>query len=340
MDVLYIPQLDEPGAAGDGSVTRYRLLRRTPVDGKVCLTDAAVTRVEVAGSDPLKVVMPPSVKGLARDFFLRLVITSEEMPEIVFAAPSGETVSFEDSEEGVLECAVGVNVFAFTETEDGVFAVSRKQHDIMLTVAFDPCEGVVGETEREFRLGALYGTLPAPVRQGYTFLGWFTEEEGGVAVTSASTCKSTVARLYAHWEVYVDPYCPSVCEAGNLVFTSDGNAVWRRDDAVFASAPASVRSGAVTDSQRSSLYANVVTGGRIAFKWRVSSEENYDKLAFLVDGTEKANISGSVDWQARSFDIPAGTHKLEWRYYKDGSDTQGSDCGWIDDVVWTSVEGA
>lgn len=47
-----------------------------------------------------------------------------------------------------------------------------------------------------------YGTLPTPVRKGYTFKGWYTAKSGGSKVTSASTVKITKGKtqtLYARW---------------------------------------------------------------------------------------------------------------------------------------------
>ena len=35
-----------------------------------------------------------------------------------------------------------------------------------------------------------------------------------------------------------------------------------------------------------------------------------------------------------------GSHTVEWRYDKDGSVSDGDDCGWIDDVVWAPEGGA
>ena len=97
----------------------------------VNVTDRAVTRVEIAtDGGPLKLVVPPEVKGAVRDFFVRLVITSDEIPEVTFSAPTGETISFEDVDEDVFRCEVGVNVFAFTETDAGIFIVNRKMIDI------------------------------------------------------------------------------------------------------------------------------------------------------------------------------------------------------------------
>lgn len=140
MDVLYIPQLDEIGTGGEGeggggsgggTAARYRILRRVPEDGVVVLTDRAVTRVDIAtDGGSLRLVVPPEAKGTARDFFVRLVITADEIPEVIFAAPTGEAISFEDVDDDVFKCETGVNVFAFTETDAGIFIVNRKQIDI------------------------------------------------------------------------------------------------------------------------------------------------------------------------------------------------------------------
>ena len=43
------------------------------------------------------------------------------------------------------------------------------------------------------------GTLPTPVRSGYTFLGWFTAATGGAKVTSATLIDKNMT-LYAHWQ--------------------------------------------------------------------------------------------------------------------------------------------
>ncbi len=44
-----------------------------------------------------------------------------------------------------------------------------------------------------------YGTLMTPVREGYDFLGWYTEPTGGTKITSDSTYPASDQTLYAHW---------------------------------------------------------------------------------------------------------------------------------------------
>lgn len=37
---------------------------------------------------------------------------------------------------------------------------------------------------------------------------------------------------------------------------------------------------------------------------------------------------------AQIFDIGSGLHTLRWSYIKDGVETHGADCGWVDEVIW------
>ena len=298
------------------------------------LTDRAVTRVELTANDPLRIVVPPLVKSAVRDFFVRLVITADEIPEVTFAAPTGETISFEDVDEDVFKCEVGVNVFAFTETDQGIFIVNRKQVDIDQEVEFDPCGGDLEKTKHTFKLGAQYGTLPRPTMVGMVFQGWFTEAEGGVKVEATDRCKTGVTKLHAQGEVYVDPFVDYICPAKNLTFFSEGESPW------FVDGDGAARSGAIGDNGSTSLTTTVLGAGTLAFRWRTSSEGRYDCLRVRLDGTEASSISGESGWLDFSLTVGgAGSHTVEWAYTKDGSVSDGEDCGWIDDVSWTPAEG-
>ena len=49
--------------------------------------------------------------------------------------------------------------------------------------------------------GDYFGELPAPVLEGYNFLGWYTSRMGGTKITSDSKMESeSDVYLYAHWE--------------------------------------------------------------------------------------------------------------------------------------------
>lgn len=121
-----------------------------------------------------------------------------------------------------------------------------------------------------------------------------------------------------------------------LAFGTDGNASWFVQSDEFHSGRSAARSGAVGDGEASRLTTEVSGEGTLSFWWKVSSEQGYDKLAVSVDGTESANISGERGWVQKTISVTGnGTHTVVWTYRKDGSVSGGSDCGWMDQVVWT-----
>ena len=68
------------------------------------------------------------------------------------------------------------------------------------TVTFDANEGTVTPAEKTVTYGSHYGELPTPTREGYTFAGWFTEQNGGTQVTKETVVKTVADHtLYAHW---------------------------------------------------------------------------------------------------------------------------------------------
>ena len=68
------------------------------------------------------------------------------------------------------------------------------------TVTFDANGGIVPIASKEVVKGNTYGELPQPVREGYTFSGWFTSADGGEQVNESTVVALTENRtLYAHW---------------------------------------------------------------------------------------------------------------------------------------------
>ncbi len=87
-----------------------------------------------------------------------------------------------------------------TGTEVTVYAGwTEKVYDITL----DPGEnGVVADTSYTVKFGTAYGDLPTPTKDGHTFIGWFTQPEGGEQVTSGVLVETDVVHtLYAHYSV-------------------------------------------------------------------------------------------------------------------------------------------
>jgi hypothetical protein len=75
---------------------------------------------------------------------------------------------------------------------------------------------------------------------------------------------------------------------------------------------------------------------QVSLRLGVSAREDF--LEFVVDGVRQDSISGTSEWQKKVFSITgSSTHTLQWQYTKDGSDSYGSDCGWVDYVQWPTM---
>ena len=96
-----------------------------------------------------------------------------------------------------------------------------------------------------------------------------------------------------------------------------------------------MKSGAISHSQQTELSLTYEAGANdsIAFYYKVSSESGWDKLYFYIDNTEMGVWSGTVDWTRAQYPVTTGTHTFKWKYQKDSSVSNGSDCAWIDFVI-------
>ena len=95
-----------------------------------------------------------------------------------------------------------------------------------------------------------------------------------------------------------------------------------------------VRSGAIGNNGTTTLILVHEAGSNdtISFYYKVSSENGWDKLHFFIDNQEKNDWSGSIGWTKASYLVSEGRHTYKWTYTKDGSQSSGSDCAWIDYV--------
>ncbi len=174
-------------------------------------------------------------------------------------------------------------------------------------------------------------------RPGFVFAGWAKTAGGAVAYSDRQTVRNlsngAAVWLYAVWRS--DPSNPattlSFC---GLSFVTDSKAPWTRTS--FDGISALVSAG-IGDGEKSTLYLTVTGPGTISFKMRTNSEPGKDMLRFSHPGGSLSKSGGSdyLGWENESFSIPSGTHVLTWTYEKDASGSQGSDCGWIADVVWS-----
>ena len=124
-----------------------------------------------------------------------------------------------------------------------------------------------------------------------------------------------------------------------LLWFSGGAENWQLDNT-----EAAIVSGNITDDQESSVMLTFNGSGSLSFDWAVSSEENtdtpdepYDALYLIVDGEQRAFISGEVDYTTVTIDdLAAGDHQIVWLYQKDELTSAGKDKGYLKNVSFTS----
>jgi hypothetical protein len=122
----------------------------------------------------------------------------------------------------------------------------------------------------------------------------------------------------------------------SLSFTTDGDAGWFSQTAMAFFDGDAAQSGEIVDEQESLIQTTVDGAGTLSFYWKVSSEVGYDYLEFYIDGVLQDRISGSVDWEQKTYSVAdPGVSVLDWRYVKDKGVNSGSDSGWLDFVEWS-----
>ncbi|MBO4415193.1 MAG: leucine-rich repeat protein [Lachnospiraceae bacterium] len=68
------------------------------------------------------------------------------------------------------------------------------------TVKFDANGGKASQKSKDICEGAYFGPMPVPVRDGYTFDGWYTAKTGGKKITAYRKAREIGnITLYAHW---------------------------------------------------------------------------------------------------------------------------------------------
>lgn len=119
-------------------------------------------------------------------------------------------------------------------------------------------------------------------------------------------------------------------DAEEFPWSTGGNAQWFPQEVISFDGLHSAQSGKINHRQNTWIEASVIGPVAVRFRWKVSSEKDYDVLAFSIDGRRVAAVSGEVDWEERIVAVPAGLRKLRWEYIKDASISAGEDTAWLD----------
>ncbi|MBE9480414.1 MAG: T9SS type A sorting domain-containing protein [Bacteroidetes bacterium] len=118
-----------------------------------------------------------------------------------------------------------------------------------------------------------------------------------------------------------------------------GNAPWIISNTGQYEGEYCAKSGQIGNNASSEMYIvfDVIADGNISFYRKVSSEANYDYLKFYIDNTMMGEWSGEESWAEVNYPVNAGTHTFRWVYEKDIFVTGGSDCAWVDYIVFPPV---
>ena len=90
-----------------------------------------------------------------------------------------------------------------------------------------PETGTWAAADRKVTRGEAPDSLPTPVREGYTFLGWYTAAEGGERITTQTPINESTLRVYAHWMKNIsDTPVQTVSWGGHVYELYDNAVMW------------------------------------------------------------------------------------------------------------------
>ncbi len=316
--------------AGTGTVSHYRV-----PDGVEVIRDGAFTRYHTLKT----VTLPESLRTIGEDAFkectaLTTVTCAErglvEIQAYAFNDCAALTsINFPKTLETIGEyafCETGLQVITLPATVKTLGGSAFRECDSLKTVAF------LGE--------------PPTVTGSYLFNSC---DAGPVGIyTSTHAEKWTGVIVENRWQELTMSSQANILdtnerfEVNGITYrrespANDLNKAWQ----ISSQEPFEAQSGDITHNETTQLIGTVTGMGTLSFSWKVSSERNCDYLRFYIDGQLQQQISGEQGWTTVSFEITtADTHTLTWTYSKDGSVDNGSDCGWIKEILWEAAASA
>ena len=143
--------------------------------------------------------------------------------------------------------------------------------------------------------------------------------------TAAESYYTNIGMIMEDWETG---------DFSNFDWVFSGNKDWEITTSDVFDGIYSAKSGSVSNNQSSQLLISysVLHNDSISFFRKVSSENTYDFLQFYIDYNKVGEWSGEKDWEKVSFAVSPGSHIFKWKYVKDPYVSNGSDCGWIDNI--------
>lgn len=86
-----------------------------------------------------------------------------------------------------------------TTTEPTAAPAAEEVHTVSFDANGGTIDGIVVRLKKTYKNKKVYGALMTPEREGYRFLGWYTQIVGGERITKNTTVLSKYSTLYARW---------------------------------------------------------------------------------------------------------------------------------------------
>ncbi len=132
---------------------------------------------------------------------------------------------------------------------------------------------------------------------------------------------------------------------GGTMFGRETSTPWALEQSANTfEAGYSLKSGAIDSSQNSNMGMFVVIGdggGTLQFKYRTSTEANFDYFYLEIFNTVVDSASGDTSWtDSPVYDLPAGQYYIDFWFSKDESvdDPNGIDAVFLDNIALTGLD--
>jgi hypothetical protein len=176
-----------------------------------------------------------------------------------------------------------------------------------------------------------------PLTSGTNTIRWTFGKQPGATPVGADTAWADTTLLELD-----SRDLPAAVDMESLTIDREGDGYWRFVDgeAGLSGGIDSARSGAITHGQSCGIATTITGPGTLRFKWAAECEATNDYLVWFMDGAELGRRSSTtsgvlVPFTIQNITVPAGSHRLTWRYVKNGSASFGSDAVWLNEFLWT-----
>ena len=175
-----------------------------------------------------------------------------------------------------------------TVTDSVVLFAKWVNSSDIITMTFDAQEGAVSPASMTAIKGETCGSLPTPVRSGYTFSGWYTEANGGgTQYTSPSATPENDITLYAKW---------------TAVSSGDGGA----SSATRTESPTIT----TTESGTTSTSSVSISGSTNETTGTATAELTSSVMSALVENAKNAEVEGKKSFIELKVEAGDGTSTI------------------------------